>query len=142
VSPLSPGAAPDPREKCFAADVPPDQDPTAGRTATIGDGSLEKSAIKRVIQAHLAEVKWCYDIRLASGATAQGRIVYRFIILPDGTVSRSVMASTTMNDPEVETCIGRAFCRWTFPLPSPAGIVIVTYPFSLTYEGAPDAGTP
>jgi hypothetical protein len=143
VSPLSPGLKPDPREKCFVAQAPPPSPtPTAAGPSPTVRGTLDKEDIRQVIRNHLHEVKWCYDIRLASGQPLQGRVAYQFIIAPDGSVPRSTVLSTTMHDPDVETCVGRATCRWTFPRPTGGGIVIVTYPFAFTPEHTTDAQAP
>jgi hypothetical protein len=69
----------------------------------------------------------------------QGRVTIQFTIASDGSVMHSHIHGTTMNDADVETCVGRQVCRWEFPKPKGGGIVIVTYPFSFT-TSAPDAG--
>jgi hypothetical protein len=39
---------------------------------------------------------------------------------------------STLQDPEIEACVGRLLCRWEFPKPLGGGIVLVTYPFNFT----------
>ena len=58
-----------------------------------------------------------------------GKLVVKFVIAPDGTVSSATTKSTTMNNSSVESCINSRFMRFQFPEPKNGGSVTVSYPF-------------
>jgi hypothetical protein len=107
-------------------------------------GSLDKEVIRGVIGRHLDEVRGCYEQRLLDVPTLTGRVMIQFAISGDGSVTRSVVQNTTMNDPQVEACIAATLLQWVFPKPTGGGIVIVSYPFILkpAQPGAPGAPLP
>jgi hypothetical protein len=53
-----------------------------------------------------------------------------FKIASSGQVVASEIQSSTMNDRELEECVGRTACGWHFPEPEGGGVVIVSYPFN------------
>lgn len=94
-------------------------------------GSLSKEVIRRVIQRHLNEVRFCYEQQLNARPDLHGRVVVNFIISPTGAVQGSAVQESDMGSPPVENCIATAVRRWSFPAPEGGGIVIVNYPFVL-----------
>ncbi len=92
-------------------------------------GALDKSVIDRVIKQHLAQIRYCYQKELNKNPGLMGKIVIKFVIAKDGSVSSAKVNSTSMNNPIVENCICQRFMRFQFPQPKGGGIVIVTYPF-------------
>lgn len=107
--------------------------------ATIS-GALDRDIIRRIVRAHLNEVRYCYNQALARDPAAGGRVSINFTIDADGKVPASVVGETTLKDPAVGTCIAQAVRRWKFPRPM-GGSVEVSYPFVLESGGAAgDAG--
>jgi hypothetical protein len=98
-------------------------------------GSLSKEVIRRVIQRHINEVRFCYEQELNQRPDLQGRVTVKFIISPTGAVQSALVSETTLGAPRSEQCIAQAVRRWTFPSPEGGGIVIVNYPFMLTSSG-------
>jgi hypothetical protein len=98
-------------------------------------GSLDKEIIRRIIRMHSNEVKYCYEQELTRKPALAGRISVQFVIAATGQVSSSVLQSSTMNNPRVESCVVQAFRRWEFPKPSGGGIVIVSYPLNFVPAG-------
>lgn len=97
-----------------------------------GASSIDKEPIRRVIRAHLDQVRACYEAGLARDPSLDGRVVIRFTIDRDGTVGESEVTSTTLTDPAVGECIAEAALGWRFL----AGAVIrVSYPFVLQRPG-------
>ncbi len=94
-------------------------------------GSLDKDIIRRIVRAHINEVRSCYSKALSKDPTLEGKVVVDFTIGSDGEVTASSISSTTLSDKDVGTCIAGAAKRWKFPSPTGGGIVIVTYPFVL-----------
>ena len=92
-------------------------------------GALDKSVIDRVIKQHLSQIRYCYQKELNKNPGLYGKIVIKFVISKDGSVSSAKTNSTSMNNPIVENCICQRFMRFKFPQPKGGGIVIVSYPF-------------
>lgn len=91
--------------------------------------ALPREAIRSVIRTKESEYRACYEWRLGSAPSLEGRMQIRFVIGPTGNVE----AVSTADGPGsldllLETCIARLFARLQFPQPGGAGVVIVTYP--------------
>ena len=99
-----------------------------GNGAGDTDGSLSKEQINKVVRAHLAGIKYCYEKELQHKATLSGGIDIFWIIQPDGTVSKANVKNTTMGDAAVEGCIVRQVKQWQFPK-APAQTTVGRYPF-------------
>ena len=92
-------------------------------------GALDRSLIDEVIKRHMNQIRYCYQRELTKNPALGGKIVIKFTIAKDGTVSSASTKSTTMNNGSVESCIVGRFQRMKFPEPKGGGIVIVSYPF-------------
>lgn len=92
-------------------------------------GSLDKNIIRRVIQRHLAEIRYCYVSRgLAANRKLAGTVRIQFIIAQNGRVTSAGVADSSLNHGPTHSCIVAAVRRWQFPKPE-GGIVVVRYPF-------------
>jgi TonB family protein len=98
-------------------------------------GSLSKEVIRRVVRRHINEVKFCYEQQLNARPDLNGRVTTRFVISPTGSVQSAMIASSSLRNEAVESCIVRAVRRWTFPAPDGGGVVVVNYPFLLDAAG-------
>ncbi len=94
-------------------------------------GSLDKDIIRRIVRAHINEVRYCYNQGLAKDPSLAGKVSIQFNIGPTGSVPVAVVADSTVADENVANCIAKAVKRWTFPKPEGGGSVVVTYPFVL-----------
>jgi len=92
-------------------------------------GALDRSLIDEVIKRHMNQIRYCYQRELTKNPSLGGKIVIKFIIAKDGTVSTASVKSSTMGNGGVEQCIVGRFMRMQFPQPKGGGIVIVSYPF-------------
>lgn len=92
-------------------------------------GALDKKLIDRVIKDNKGKIRRCYQRGLDGNPALAGKVVVKFVIAKDGTVSKAETKSSTLNSPTVEQCINQEFMRFKFPKPSGGGIVIVSYPF-------------
>jgi TonB family protein len=98
-------------------------------------GSLSKEVIRRVIQRHLNEVRFCYEQALSAQPELSGRVQVKFVISPSGAVPAANVESSTLGASRAEQCIAQTVKRWTFPAPDGGGVVIVSYPFVLQTAG-------
>jgi hypothetical protein len=92
------------------------------------DGSLSKEQINKVVRAHLAGVKYCYEKELQHKSSLAGGVDVFWVIQPDGAVQKASIKSTTMGDAAVEGCILRQVKQWQFPK-APGQTIVGRYPF-------------
>ncbi len=98
-------------------------------------GSLSREVIRRVVQRHINEVRFCYEQALNQQPDLEGRVTATFIINAAGAVQVASISNTTLNNASVENCIAQAVRRWTFPQPDGGGVVGVNFPFVLSSSG-------
>jgi hypothetical protein len=98
-------------------------------------GSLDKELIRRVIEAHKAQIRYCYEKELVRSPGLFGKVEMEWTIGADGLVKDSKPKASTMNNAEVERCIAAKIRTWEFPKPKGGGVVIVRYPFVLKTAG-------
>lgn len=89
-------------------------------------GSIDKQIVRRIVRAHINEVRHCYNLGLAKDPNLKGRLQIKFVLKDDGLVSM-VEVDTSMGNEEVDRCVAEAVKRWRFP--KGCGNSIVTYPF-------------
>lgn len=92
-------------------------------------GALDKSLIDAVIKRNMSQIRYCYQRELTKNPGLKGKIIVKFVIAADGSVSKSSIKSSSMGSESVESCIAGRFRRFKFPEPKGGGIVIVSYPF-------------
>jgi Ca-activated chloride channel family protein len=95
-------------------------------------GALHRDIIRRIVRAHVNEVRHCYNQGLVGDPGLAGRVVIQFVISAIGKVSVSTVASSELTDEKVGQCIARAVKRWSFPKSEGSGTVLVNYPFLLS----------
>jgi outer membrane biosynthesis protein TonB len=92
------------------------------------DGSLSKEQVYKVVKAHFAGVKYCYEKELQHKSSLSGNVDIFWVIQPDGTVSKANVKSSAMNDAAVEGCIVRQVKQWQFPK-APGQTIVGRFPF-------------
>ena len=92
-------------------------------------GALDKSLIDAVIKRNMNQIRYCYQRELTKNPSLGGKIVVKFTIAKDGSVSKASIKSSSMGNSQVENCIAGRFMQFKFPEPKGGGIVIVSYPF-------------
>jgi TonB family protein len=99
------------------------------------EGPLDGLVVRRVVRAHINEVRYCYNQGLARDSELSGRVVVEFTIQASGEVPDSKVVSSTVPDPSVGECVARATRRWRFPKPDRGGTAEVSYAFDLVARG-------
>ncbi|KIG17123.1 Von Willebrand factor type A domain protein [Enhygromyxa salina] len=110
--------------------------PAVRQAAATVSGSLDKDIIRRVVRSRINEVRHCYNAGLMRNPNLAGRVEVQFVIDERGSVDAASVASSSLEDQQVATCIANATRRWRFPKPPGGGSVIVKYPFMLDPGGA------
>ena len=95
-------------------------------------GALDKDIIRRIVRAHINEVRSCYNQGLNKNPNLQGRVAVNFVIMGTGKVGSATVQESSLKDKNVGNCIAKSVKRWKFPKPRGGGNVIVTYPFNLS----------
>lgn len=103
-------------------------------TSIASQGQIDKEAVAKVINSHLAEVQRCYEAGLMKTPGLAGKVVLEWSIATSGKVVSSKSKSSTLKDASVESCILRALNNWQFP-PAKGNSVIITYPFIFNAVG-------
>jgi hypothetical protein len=92
------------------------------------EGGLTREQVMRVVRAHAAAVKYCYEKELQRAPHLSGRIDISWIIHPNGTVDRVRVVKSAMGNAAVEGCIERQVRQWQFPK-SDADTIVQSFPF-------------
>lgn len=100
------------------------------------NGALDPELVRKVIRAHVSEIRFCYEQQLTSRPDLSGKVRVRFLVGGDGQVARVEIADgTTLDDSTVNKCIASRVRGWVFPAPKGGGSALVTYPFWLKPAG-------
>ncbi|MEZ4385126.1 MAG: TonB family protein [Nannocystaceae bacterium] len=99
------------------------------------EGALDKDIIRRIVRAHINEVRACYNQGLTRDPFLSGRVAVNFVISATGTVPSAVVQQSSLPDSRVGTCIAKAVRRWKFQSRGAAASRRVTYPFVLGSNG-------
>ncbi len=99
--------------------------------AVVVPSSCDAELIRRVVRAHVNEVRFCYERALQSRPELTGRVVTQFHIAADGSAADAAVASSTLADARVGACVAGAVRRWEFPRCAAQ----VSYPFVFVPSG-------
>lgn len=94
------------------------------------EGTLDQDIVRRIMRAHINEVRHCYHQGLTRNPELRGRVEVAYSISDEGRVLTSIVKESSVGDPTVGECMARAVKRWRFPRPS-SGTVHVVAPFEL-----------
>ncbi len=94
--------------------------------------ALSPSIIKATVQSGMGGFRACYQREFMRNPNLRGKVVVRFIIEEDGSVSHARLRETTMNNEVVEQCIVGEVARLSFPAPQAGKVVPVSFPFNFT----------
>ena len=104
-------------------------DPNIPKDAFFIGSALDRSLIDAVIKRNSNQIRNCYQRELTRDPSLAGKIVAKFTISKDGTVSKSEIKSSSMGNAAVESCISERIMHFQFPEPKGGGVVVVSYPF-------------
>jgi hypothetical protein len=91
-------------------------------------GTLAKEAIRGVVATHTPDLRTCYEAAFQQGLSHGGRLTVRFVIAPEGGVSRAAVVDDGLGSPSAACCFVEKLRAWQFPRPEKGGSVRVTYP--------------
>ena len=92
-----------------------------------------KSNIQSVVGRGSSAIKYCFESELQLNPSLAGKVTLNWTVGLDGGVIKPYVASSTMGNAKVESCMIRVVQRWRFDPPS-GGLCSISYPF--TFSGA------
>jgi len=92
----------------------------------IVNGSLDADLISKVLRRHGNQLRYCYQRILSKKPDLAGKVVVRFTVATDGSVSSASVSEGI--DSAVDNCVAGRFLRMVFPAPQGGGIATVSYP--------------
>jgi Ca-activated chloride channel family protein len=95
-------------------------------------GSLDKDIIRRIVRAHINEIRGCYNRVLINAPTVAGKVTLMMTIGNGGKVNSSLISENTTRNVALGQCIAKAAKKWVFPKPPGGGDIVVSYPFNLS----------
>jgi hypothetical protein len=114
-----------------------DRDVNISTGTAVVMGSIDKELIRKVIQDHAAQIRYCYEQQLAVNPRLQGKVSIKWIINAEGAASSAQVdgSATTLEDAKVHECMMSRITSWAFPKPKGGGIAVITYPWILRSSG-------
>ena len=100
----------------------------------IQGGGMSRAAVKKVIDQHIDDITYCYEVALISDPSIVGKAVYEWRILMNGSVGDVHILNASIQNQEILGCIKKSIKTWTFPQPHRAQ-VMVSYPFVFDIVG-------
>jgi hypothetical protein len=91
---------------------------------------LPPAMIQSIVRTRYDVFRGCYEQGLARNASLKGKVLARFVIGRDGTLSSVADGGSDLPDPAVVDCVLQGFYGLTFPAPD-SGTVTVVYPVML-----------
>ena len=95
----------------------------------VSDG-LSMDEVGKVIAAHWAEVRYCYEASALRNDGSEGNVKINFSIGAPGAVRSAGVSSATNPDRRLHECLVSRLKGWKFPKPHGGQAVAVVYPFN------------
>lgn len=92
-------------------------------------GTIDREAIRRIIQANKNSIRSCYERSLQRKPDLYGKLILEWDIGERGRVERTSVKSNTLGDDQVASCIMARIRELKFPEPPADQIGRVTFPF-------------
>ncbi len=91
--------------------------------------TIDREAIKRIVQSNRNAIKSCYDKELTKNPTLSGKIVLQWQITDGGRMINAKVKSNDMQTNTLGPCIINRLSVLKFPDPGPTEIAEVAFPF-------------
>lgn len=78
----------------------------------VSSGARDIDEVNSIVQAHSPAIQYCYEREVRRNPDLKGKVVVRFTILPDGTVTKAKIISSSLKSQSVERCILSRISRW------------------------------
>ena len=95
----------------------------SGQLSQVSGGTIDTAAVKKYLRQRSIVVKHCYEKALKTNPGIMGRLVLELTVKTNGRATAAV-ASDSVGDPAVATCIQRKIEAWRFPKPDGEAAVL------------------
>lgn len=110
--------------------------PQAADAATLAQlRKRDESEIYKTIMSYIGGLKYLYNNALRKDATLKGKISVKIVVGQDGKVREATMASTTLNNQELEEAMISRIQKWKFPELQGGEDFPITYTFDFSPVG-------
>ena len=103
--------------------------PKVGGAEEFFEGTIDREAVRRVIQQNKSAFKYCYTSVLKSDSSIYGKVSIYWTIIEGGRVGKVRTESNSSNSKQLASCLMRKIKALTFPEPPQDTIGEITYPF-------------
>lgn len=107
----------------------------SGPDDDFANSGLDRDQIIAVINKNRGQITYCYEQALKQDPSLNGKVGIQFVINPNGLVAKALVAETSANNNQLESCMISKLRTWQFPKPVGDVNVDVFYPFHLTKLG-------
>jgi serine/threonine-protein kinase len=97
--------------------------------AQVAAGTVSTTSVNATVRMHSAEIRECYQRARMSRSDLRGSVTVRAEVGPAGSVTAARIASSTVGDSRLESCIISSFGQWRFEPPAGGVAGSVTYTF-------------
>lgn len=115
-----------------APELEPPETPRGAPRLALGNvdvrGALPAKDVRKVIERHSNELRFCYEQTLAGNT----KIAIKFVVSPSGAVQLASVERSDSGIEKLDMCLAQAVRRWTFPAPKGGGIAVVTAEIELS----------
>jgi outer membrane biosynthesis protein TonB len=87
-------------------------------------GSIDPGVVNRFINARFAQVKACYERRLKTDSSLEGKLDLNISISPTGRVTSVTVNRDTVKDSKMRSCVRQTIRKWDFPKPIGGGVIV------------------
>jgi outer membrane biosynthesis protein TonB len=108
-----------------AATVPGLADASVKPPEDKGEGNCDPAEVKKIVFAHRATIRACYERSLTRVPKLHGRLEVTFVIGPDGKVGSADATDGSKLDPELTECVLAEVRSWSFPAPKAGGKCVI-----------------
>jgi Ca-activated chloride channel family protein len=115
------------------------EQPTVRLGTTTVNGRLPTEVVQRIVRQNFGRFRLCYEQGLSRNPNLEGRVIVRFVIERDGSLSNLSNAGSDLPDSAVVSCVISAYSAISFPQPE-RGIVSVVYP--IEFSGGKNTASP
>lgn len=99
-------------------------------------GKLDPEIVRRILRRHLAAVRYCYEKEQVKSPQLAGEVRLAFTIGAGGEVAAVSLASSTLQNSAVESCVLARVKTMAFPQPE-SGVVLVDVAMDFSTPPAP-----
>ncbi len=118
--------------------VPPSLDKDTELTCsaeTGGAGCVDRELIRKVINGHRDQIRFCYELALQQSPSLAGKVSVQFLVAAAGVVADARVEQNTARSEKLSECLVSRVRSWQFPVGRQAAAYRVTYPFVFKPSG-------